>query len=52
MFNYYNYTRRQRRRYSKGHPDQSTLDVEPVIVVCVRHILRPGNHEMLVVAEP
>lgn len=42
----------ERSRNSQEHPDEGPLYVEPVVVVVRDHILRAGNHTVLVVAEP
>ena len=39
-------------RDGQHHADEATLDVEPVVVVVINHILGPLDHEMPVVAEP
>ena len=39
-------------RYGQYHTDEASLDVEPVVVVILHHVLCPLDHEMLVVAEP
>ncbi len=39
-------------RDGQHHADKTTLDVEPVVVVVLHHILGPLDHEMPVVAEP
>jgi hypothetical protein len=39
-------------RDGQHHADEGTLDVEPVVVVVLNHILGPLDHEMRVVAEP
>ena len=38
-FVYPNYTRRQCRRYPKGHSYKSALDVEPIVVVGFPHTM-------------
>ena len=39
-------------RDGQHHADEGALDMEPVVVVGIHHVLRPLDHEMLVVAEP
>ena len=39
-------------RDGQHHADEGALDMEPVVVVGIHHVLRPFDHEMLVVAEP
>ncbi len=39
-------------RYGQYHTDEASLDVEPVVVVILHHVLCPLDHKMLVVAEP
>ena len=39
-------------RDGQHHADEGTLDVEPVVVVILHHVLGPLDHEMRVVAEP
>ena len=39
-------------RDGQGHADEAALDMEPVVVVVLNHVLGPLDHEMPVVAEP
>ncbi len=39
-------------RDGQYHSDEGALDMEPVVVVILHHVLGPLDHEMLVVAEP
>ena len=39
-------------RDGQYHTDETTLDMKPVVVVVLHHVLGPLDHEMRVVAEP
>lgn len=39
-------------RDGQDHADEGALDMEPVVVISIDHVLGPLDHEMLVMAEP
>ena len=50
--NYYDEPGDEGGRDGQHHADEGALDMEPVVVVVLHHVLGPLDHEMRVVAEP